>query len=112
MGGAAGRGALAQRRDRAEEEEEEDDGERRGRGGERRQQRRVRKPQITTINHQAVNIFTCYDGLLLAAAWDLCARVSVFCVSAFCVYACSPRLSNPELLSPLSLSSPLLKLTA
>lgn len=76
-------------------------------GGWRRQQRRVRKPQITTINHQAVNIFTCYDGLLLAAAWDLCARVS-----AFCVYACSPRLSHPELLSPLSLSSPLLKLTA
>lgn len=78
------RGATAQRWDGAEEEE---DGERRGRGGEWRQQRRVRKPQITTINHQAVNIFTCYDGLLLAAAWDLC--VCIGCILCVCMCVCS-----------------------
>lgn len=39
-----------QRRRKTKKEEE---------GGECRQKRRVRKPQITTINHQAVNIFTC-----------------------------------------------------
>ena len=38
---------------RDETAEEEEDGEM----GEWRQKRRVRKPQITTINHQAVNIF-------------------------------------------------------
>lgn len=65
--------------------------------GEWRQQRRVRKPQITTINHQAVNIFTCYDGLLLAAAWDLC--VCIGCILCVCVYVCLLCLAHPELLS-------------
>lgn len=44
-------GERAQRWDGAEEEDEEKAG--------WRQERGVRKPQITTINHQAVNIFTC-----------------------------------------------------
>lgn len=53
-----GGGCAKMRRRRGDDEEGEDE-ERGGRGGEWRQRRRVRKPQITTINHQAVNIFTC-----------------------------------------------------
>lgn len=64
---------------------------RKKRKGEWRQKRRVRKPQITIINHQAVNIFTCYDGLLLAAAWDVCVQ-GIFCACLLC-------LAHPELLS-------------
>lgn len=72
-------------------QEEEEDGEKRRRGGEWKQKRRVRKPQITTINHQAVNIFTCYDGLLLAAARDLC--VFVYWVYFVCVCSVLPILN-------------------
>lgn len=67
-------GTEREQQHRDETAEEEEDGEM----GEWRQKRRVRKPQITTINHQAVNIFTCYDGLLLAEAWEcVCVCVSV-----------------------------------
>lgn len=52
-------GGVAKMRRRRGDDEEGEDEERGGRGGEWRQRRRVRKPQITTINHQAVNIFTC-----------------------------------------------------
>lgn len=64
-------GTEREQQHRDETAEEEEDGEM----GEWRQKRRVRKPQITTINHQAVNIFTCYDGLLLAEAWEMCVCV-------------------------------------
>lgn len=53
-----GGGCTKMKRRKGDDEEGEDE-ERGGRGGEWRQRRRVRKPQITTINHQAVNIFTC-----------------------------------------------------
>lgn len=66
-------GTEREQQHRDETAEEEEDGEM----GEWRQKRRVRKPQITTINHQAVNIFTCYDGLLLAEAWEMCVCVCV-----------------------------------
>lgn len=97
-GGCSRWGTTAHRWDGAEEEEDE---ERRGRGREWRQKRRVRKPQITTINHQAVNIFTCWDALLLAAAWDLCVYRLYFCV---CMYVCVCLfcVAQPGLLSLLS----------
>lgn len=66
-----------------------------------RQQKGVRKPQITTINHEAVTIFTCSNCLSLAAARDLSVYVCVF-------FLC---LARRRLRSLFSLSSPLLKLT-
>lgn len=52
--------------------------------------RQKRRPQITTINHQAVKIFKCCDGLLLAAAWYLCV----------CLHVCLLCFAYPELHSP------------
>lgn len=60
-------------------------------GGERRQWRRVRKPQITTINHQAVNIFHML-GLPVIGSSQGSVRVCTVCfvhmrVQCVCVFA-------------------------
>lgn len=82
-------GATAQRWERAEEEVEEEEGKRRGKRGEWRRKRRARKPQITSINHWAVNIFTSRWPVIGSCLGSVC----VFCILCVCLRC----LAHPEL---------------